>query len=495
MLLLSRGRPVTWAALLFCCALVCPAQPDTPAQKSRHAKELMGEGRYDEAAAVYRELCRSMPSNAGLRLNLGLALNMAGRHREAIPQFETVLKTDPNSFPALLSLGAARLSIQDPARAIPPLEKVTALQPQNADARGLLAGALLSQGRAKEAAVHYRKLSFMTPGDPKAWYGLGRCYEALATRAFEELDKEAQGSAEWLELVAETRLQRRQYRAAFYFYQEALKRDPKLSGAYAGLAEVYRRSNHPDWADAEDARERAVPPPDCARQPPACAYRVGKMLEAAAGPSAYWRAKADGRLAFEAFENLGKLPPSVEMYGLRAEGLNNHGQFVEAAEVWRAALKLRPGDPELQRELLTTLYLGRDYEHVLPMLEQALKREPQSAELNFFTGDSYLHLEQVEKALPYLETAVRIDPKLLPARASLGLTYARAGRAADAIPNLMAALEIDEDGSLHYQLARAYQATGEADKASVFLKKYQDIQQRATEQKKDLEEKVQITAP
>jgi hypothetical protein len=48
---------------------------------------------------------------------------------------------------------------------------------------------------------------------------------------------------------------------------------------------------------------------------------------------------------------------------------------------------------------------------------------------------------------------------------------------------------------LHYQLARAYQATGDAEKAKVFLKKYQDIQQRAAEQKKDLEEKAQITAP
>ena len=80
--------------------------------------------------------------------------------------------------------------------------------------------------------------------------------------------------------------------------------------------------------------------------------------------------------------------------------------------------------------------------------------------------------EQVDKALPYLEAAVRLDPKLLPARASLGLTYARAGKPAEAIPNLLAALETDEDGSLHYQLARAYQATGDAETAKKFLAKY-----------------------
>jgi tetratricopeptide (TPR) repeat protein len=168
---------------------------------------------------------------------------------------------------------------------------------------------------------------------------------------------------------------------------------------------------------------------------------------------------------------------------------------VEAAEAWRSALKLEPGDPRLERELVTALYLGRDYEKAVPLLEQELKKDPNSAELNFFLGDSYLHMEQPDKALPYLETAVHADGKLLPARASLGLTYARTGKPAEAIPNLIAALETDEDGSLHYQLARAYQATGEAEKAREYLKKYQEMQRQAAEQKRDLEEKVQITPP
>jgi tetratricopeptide (TPR) repeat protein len=476
MLFFNKGRPETRAALLFCLTLACFAQNQSLAAKSQAAKQLMAEGRFADAVPLYRELCRSMPGNAGIHLNLGLALHMSGNEREAIPEFETILKSDPNNFPALLSLGAARLALNDPAHAIPPLEKIVVIQPDNVDARGMLAGALFEQGRAKDAALHYKKLTALTPEDPKAWYGLGRSYEALARKSFEELNKTGQGSAEWLELVAETRLQRRQYRAAFYFYKEALNKNPKLRSAHEGLAEVYRRTNHPDWAAAEQAKARVMPEPSAMRP-------------------AYISANLYNRLAMEAFEKLGSLPPSVEMYTLQAESFNNHGQYVEAAEAWRSALKLAPGNPRLERELVTTLYLGRDYEHALPLLEGAQKQSPQSAELNYFVGDSYLHLEQVEKALPYLETAVRLDPKLLPARASLGLTYARAGKPAEAIPNLLAALETDEDGSLHYQLARAYQATGDAERAKEFLKKYQEIQQQAAEEKKDLEAKVQITAP
>jgi tetratricopeptide (TPR) repeat protein len=476
MLSFRKGRPVTRVALFLCSALACFAQNDSLVAKSQAAKQLMAEGRFADAVPVYRELCRAMPANPGFRLNLGLALHMSGNERDAIPEFETVLKSEPNSFPALLSLGAARLALNDPAHAIPPLEKVVVIQPGNVDARGMLAGAFFEQGRAKEAAVQYQELTALTPEDPKAWYGLGRSYEAVARKSFDELNQTAQGSAEWLELVAETRLQRRQYRAAFYFYKEALNRNPRLRSAHEGLAEVYRRTNHLDWAAAEQAKARVMPEPSGMHP-------------------AYINANLYNRLAMEAFEKLGSLPPSGEMYTLQAESFNNHGQYVEAAEAWRSALKLAPGNPRLQRELVTTLYLGRDYEHALPLLEDAQKRSPQSAELNYVVGDSYLHLEQVEKALPYLEAAVRLDPKLLPARASLGLTYARTGKPAEAIPNLLAALETDEDGSLHYQLARAYQATGDAETAQKFLAKYQEIQQHAAEEKKDLEAKVQITAP
>ena len=85
--------------------------------------------------------------------------------------------------------------------------------------------------------------------------------------------------------------------------------------------------------------------------------------------------------------------------------------------------------------------------------------------MNFIAGDSLLRLEEPEKAVPYLRAALAADPKLLAADASLGLALSRLGKNAEAVPHLQKALELDEDGSLHYQLARAYQAAGEAEKA------------------------------
>jgi predicted Zn-dependent protease len=72
-------------------------------------------------------------------------------------------------------------------------------------------------------------------------------------------------------------------------------------------------------------------------------------------------------------------------------------------------------------------------------------------------------LEQDEEAsaLPLLTKAVQLDAQLLPARASLGKAYLQAGRASEAIPHLKAAVAADADGSVHFQLAKAYERTGQ----------------------------------
>ena len=44
------------------------------------------------------------------------------------------------------------------------------------------------------------------------------------------------------------------------------------------------------------------------------------------------------------------------------------------------------------------------------------------------------------------------------------------------MPHLEAALETDEDGSLHFQLARAYQASGQIEKARQARQEFQALQ-------------------
>jgi predicted Zn-dependent protease len=84
-------------------------------------------------------------------------------------------------------------------------------------------------------------------------------------------------------------------------------------------------------------------------------------------------------------------------------------------------------------------------------------------------------MQQPEKAIPLLKDALRLDPRFLPARAALGQALLQTGKPAEAIPLLESAIGTDQDGSLHFQLFRAYQLTGQAAKAREALVGYQRL--------------------
>jgi predicted Zn-dependent protease len=335
----------------------------------------------------------------------------------------------------------------------------------------LLAQALLAAGRPKEAVPHFRKLTTLTPDDAKAWYGLGKSYESISTDAFEQLRKTAPESCWMLALVGDSRVTRKQYRSAFYLYRQALERNPAMGGVHTSIAEVYRKTGHPEWAAEEQSREPSKPAPV---------------------NTPYRESKEYNQLALEAFSHLAMLPESVEYHQLRAETMAAQGQHLDAAKEWRAALAMQPGNPTFEKEAAVSLYMGRDYKSAAPLF---LRFRPLTPDLNYMEGDSLLHLEEAAQAIPYLEAAVRADPKMLAAHASLGLAYARTEQPAKAVAHLEAASSLDDDGSLSYQLSRAYQATGQPERARPALERYQEIVRKVQAQKDELSKEAQITAP
>ena len=513
--------------LVLSAGRVC-AQSSDLAIKSNRGKELVAAGKFEEAIPIYRELVRTLPDNPGPVMNLGLALHMTGHDQEAATQFQTVLKLQPNHLPAHLFLGAAYLGLKEPAKAIEPLKTFVRAQPNDHEARLLLGEALLSLDRFEEAAKQFERLSVLDPENPKAWNGLGLSYEGLANRDFQELGKVAPGSAYWLVLVAEARAKADQYPRAFYFYREALKQMPALRGVHAAVAEIYRKTGHPDWAAQEEQQERGVSPQTCsdmasgrglgaagndraveprtdARVRPQrleCDFRAAQYHELLAeskgvrnAETDFWRTRAYNELARQAFRRLAQLPPSGEVHELLAKIHFGQRNYPAAAKDWQEALKFSPESPYYHRELAISLSASGDHEHAQPLLSDLIKRSPDSVELNYWLGFTLLSLEKAEEAIPFLRKAVKGDPGMLESQRDLARAYLRIGVVKEAVPHLRAALPIDEDGSLYYQLAQAYRRTGQRDLEKEALVKFHEIQSSKTVEKKRREEQIRITPP
>jgi predicted Zn-dependent protease len=99
------------------------------------------------------------------------------------------------------------------------------------------------------------------------------------------------------------------------------------------------------------------------------------------------------------------------------------------------------------------------------------------------------------EAIPFLEKVVKSDPNHMPARAALGLAYLRVGRAAEAIPHLKAARDVEDDGSLYYQLAQAYQRAGQQPLARENMQRFEEISKTARARRQKLPEEFEITPP
>ncbi len=485
-------------AIFLLTSPVCAQQ--SAAEKAQLAKQLMAAGRASEAVPIYRELVRAMPDNPGLALNLGLALDMSGDKRAAIREYQAVLKLDPQSFPARLLMGTAYLDLGQPSEAIVPLEESLKLRPGNQEAQATLADAELALERYGTAAARFEKLAQQDPASPRVWYGLGACYEGLAQKSFDDLAALTPNSTYWFYLVAESRYANKQTYSAFYFYKQALAAMPSLRGVHSAIAEVYKQTDHADWAAVEEQKEKELPQADCGLEKLECDFEAGNFLAVVEQPgkdakTLYWRTRAYNQLALSAYERLGRLPPSAETYELRARIESKRRQYAQAAKDWREALQLVPGNPTFKRGLAMALAQSGDLQEAERLFRELLQQYPGSAPLNYLLGDVMRNAQKPQEAIAYLQKAVGTDPKLLTAQSALGLAYLQAGQPANAIPHLRAALPIDEDGTLHYQLGRAYQAHGDRDLAREMLKAYQEMQAKDQETRNAVEKNVAITPP
>jgi predicted Zn-dependent protease len=454
------------------------AQTDALREKSQRAKQALIENRYNDAAALYRELVAALPENPGLRLNLAIALDKAGQPSAAIPELERVTRAEPSSMPAWLLLGLAYQQLNQPNKALAPLREALRLEPKNPDALLELADAELTTGDPRSSARDFAALSVLKPAMPKAWEGLGRAYLSLSENSFQHLKAQAPDSPYFLALLARSRASQERYGDALALYASAIEKAPEVPGLHSARAEIYRQTNHGDWAAIEIRRETAVPKPDCSRRSAACAYLAedwqGTLAASAnsqSPESLFWTALAGSHLAEASFNKLASFPQSPEMHAVLADSYQRLGRRLDAVAEWRKAVELAPRDRLLQARLAESLIRARIYPEAERILLDLVAQQPENGEWQYLLGNVLLQVKREEEALPHLVIATDRMPNLLPAHEALGRVYLNLGKPAEAAVHLERARPLD-DGSISFALNSAYRQLGRMDEARAALARY-----------------------
>src|SRR5204863_7551250 len=104
-----------------------------------HARQLLNQGKYDEAIAELQQLASSHPETKGLSHELGIAYYRKGDYVHAIESLKQALQSDPADNEATQLLGLSYYLSGKPGDAIPFLEKVQTWYPRaNVDASYIL---------------------------------------------------------------------------------------------------------------------------------------------------------------------------------------------------------------------------------------------------------------------------------------------------------------------------------------------------------------------
>ena len=230
-----------------------------PAILYKESRELMAQGRYDEAEKRVQAYLKKEPKSAAARFDAGWLAEKRGDAKAAQADYEQALANEPAHLGAALNL--ARLKHDD----APAVEKIlrTALKQREGDPQLLdaLAPVLRKQGKLDEAEAAVRKVLERHPRDADAYRNLAaieadRGHVRLAESALNnarKLDEKDAGILNSLGLLA---LKRDDAGAARADFEQATQLDASFAPAWANLGAL--ALSYRDYAAAEQAYAKAV---------------------------------------------------------------------------------------------------------------------------------------------------------------------------------------------------------------------------------------------
>jgi tetratricopeptide (TPR) repeat protein len=176
-------------------------------------------------------------------------------------------------------------------------------------------------------------------------------------------------------------------------------------------------------------------------------------------------------------------PDSAEADMLAGEALDEMSDAPGAIEMFRKAVKAKPGEPNVHFGLGYLLWSHKQYPEAITEFKAELANDPNHAQSFLYIADANIQMNQYADAAPFLEKAVQLDPSVGLAHLDLGILAANDGRNEDALREFLAAEKLTpNDVNVHWRLGRLYRAMGRKEEAKAELDKASTITRSADQE-------------
>lgn len=149
------------------------------------------------------------------------------------------------------------------------------------------------------------------------------------------------------------------------------------------------------------------------------------------------------------------------MHVLLGDVYRQERKWGDAEQEYQKALNLEQENRLARLGLAITLFEDGKPQAAMDANEILLKKNLEDPEANMLAAEVLVQRNLYADAEPYLNRSSGIKPEFVPRlHVLLGQVYASTNRIPEAIAEFNLGLKSDEDGSIHYQLGRLYQKTG-----------------------------------
>jgi tetratricopeptide (TPR) repeat protein len=194
----------------------------------------------------------------------------------------------------------------------------------------------------------------------------------------------------------------------------------------------------------------------------------------------YWETKADQRLAIAALTRAGEIDAdSPRMHVLLGDVFRQKRHWDDAESEYRKAVALDPTSHAARLSLAIVLFTELKNDEAFKIDRSLLAEDLNDPEANLLAGEILVQRNTYAEAEAYLSKCGNLQPEFLPrVHALMGQVYAATDRIPAAILEYKKGLSTDEDGSIHFQLGRLYQKSGDKNAAEEALRESKRLRQQ-----------------
>jgi len=325
----------------------------------------LAQGNGSVAQAYAQELVQKFPTNVSDRLLLGGIFLREGQTGKAEEQFQAALRLAPNQAAVHLDLGQLYSTQKKWPEAEKELETAVRLDPSNTTILGQYADFLVAHQQAPKALARVQQFVDANP-------------------------KNAQGHM----ILGALHFQAKNNNGAHGEFERAIQLNPKEVQAYLRIARIYEVENQPEAAIAEYQKALEIQPKFAAL----CAMIGNLYLD------------RDLETARKYYQKALDVDPNfaVALANMAwVDALEGKDLDVALGMAQKAKSQM-PELPSITDTLAWVMYKKGNYSGAVPLLEEAVKKAPASAEYRYHLGMTLVAAGQKDKGKGQLQAALQM---------------------------------------------------------------------------------------